>query len=201
MDLKRLEQLRRLHQSGALSDEEFETEKAKLFAARSPAVKVFLIGLALAFAIVIGIAMFSVMRPSLPENNFSAANSTASNEETVVEERADVPTSDTDQPAVLDENSDVETRSTVESEDVWDQRAHREAEALKKVSPEIRQAVQEYQEIDADCRGGSGNSEIVCDDRDQKFMLLYKSGMCFGHPSDRSAIESYWHKCDPGDPH
>jgi hypothetical protein len=49
--------------------------------------------------------------------------------------------------------------------------------------------------LNDECRGYIKNVDAVCAARDRADKRLAQAGWCYGRPSDRSAVDSYWHKC------
>jgi hypothetical protein len=73
--------------------------------------------------------------------------------------------------------------------------------AYSKQPTAIRNKLAEYAGSDVLCRGSSDGTTIDkwCPIRDGVSQELAQMGMCYGRPTDRSAAESDWHKCDERD--
>lgn len=181
-DYDTLERLVRLRDSGGLSEQEFQAEKAKLLAKPHPAAdksssgarKLWLIGAgAVALIVIVAASLFSVKHsPATEPNSVTGLVATRASQAP--------PAAGGGSPAAeggLNQNplSDSEFTSSQST------------------------LVTRYQIINSNCRGGSGDAARTshqCARRDAMEAEMRTANLCYGKQSDASGAEMSWHVCD-----
>jgi hypothetical protein len=201
-DLDKLEKLNRLRESGALTAEEFEHEKALLLSGKAGFSKPLIIASAIAVAIIVPTGFYSFRQttsdtrsPIVPASSApkgldnapaAAAPPTQVARPNTAKVDPPVPDSAAPDPTNADYYNDAKRNMM---------RHYRDQPAG------IRQMLGDWAGANELCRGSSDEATINkwCPIRDAIDAKLLRLGMCYGRPTDQSAAESDWHTCDARD--
>lgn len=200
-DLEKLERLNRLRESGALSADEYEQEKAKVLAGQPANAKPLIIVAVIAIAIVL-LAVFSftaqgdrevsnslaLTAPPEPLASPTTTVAPSPSETLAPQQRIDPPIPQTAAPDPTNAEYYNEAKQDAMS-------AHSDQPAG------IREMLGDWAGANTLCRGSSDEATVNkwCPVRDRLSERLEKMGLCYGRPTDQSAAESDWHTCDARD--
>lgn len=178
MDIERLERLAQLRRSGALTDEEFEREKAQLLAAEKPVqqekpkrnfgIWAFVLVASIAAA-VLALELVSTATSDAPSRNAEVAGGTP--------------------PAEATEASAPPSGVPIA-----------EATGALSLTDEEQRLLDEWRDANEMCRGSPDERSIEtwCPRRDEAAEALNRAGFCYGHADDQSAADYEIHRCGNG---
>lgn len=136
------------------------------------------------------VVRFSLYDPAVDSQRSKAepANAGSNNTGAVLENTVAPPLSDP-------------TTTAAENKKYYEEAKRNALKAYSDQPPAIRQKLAEYEGANELCRGSSDGPTIDkwCPVRDGISQELKNMGMCYGRPTDHSAAESDWHKCDERD--
>lgn len=201
-DVEKLERLNALREKGALSDQEYEQQKAQILGqSRASSTLIWLA--AIAIAVVALVAFFLMQRTPEPQTEVVATATEA------VARPTQSPTVSVQAPPavipVVTKNVDPQVPKTAAADptnaDYYIEAKRDMMRAYKDQPAGIREMLGDYAGANTLCRGSSDAATIDkwCPIRDALAGKLEKMGMCYGRPTDKSAAESDWHTCDARD--
>jgi len=201
-DLDKLEKLNRLRESGALTAEEFEHEKALLLSGKAGYSKPLIIASAIAAAILLPTAFYSFKQTGSATSSMIVPASSAP---TGLDNPTVVPASPTElarsNTAKVDPPIPVSAAPDPTNADYYNDAKRNMIRHYKDQPAGIRQMLGDWAGANELCRGSSDEATINkwCPIRDAIDAKLLRLGMCYGRPTDQSAAESDWHTCDARD--
>jgi hypothetical protein len=200
-DLEKLERLNRLRESGALSEGEFEQEKAKLLAGQ-PANPKPLIVIGLIALVIVLLAAFVLSRQTGTDidNAVMATNSSEPNAtSSPFADLASPPSPPS--PARLDPPVPKTAEPDPSNADYYNEAKRGAMRAYRNQPAGIREMLGDWAGANTLCRGSSDVATVDkwCPIRDRLSENLEKLSMCYGRPTDQSAADSDWHTCDGRD--
>jgi len=201
-DLDKLEKLNRLRESGALTAEEFEREKALLLSGKSGYSKPLIIVSAIAVAILALTAFYALKQTGSDTSTVIVPASTASKG---MDSAAAAPSPPTlvARPSTVKIDPPVPDSAAPDptNADYYNEAKRNMMRQYKDQPAGIRQMLGDWAGANELCRGSSDEATINkwCPIRDAIDAKLLRLGMCYGRPTDQSAAESDWHTCDARD--
>ena len=198
--VEKLERLSTLREKGALTDQEYEQQKARILASSRGAASPRL-WLGIVVAAIVSMVAIALMQkpPELQGETTSSATEvsimpTSSPTESIQALPSKTP------PARKNVDPPVPTSAAPDptNADYYNEAKRDMMRAYKDQPAGIRQMLGDYAGANTLCRGSSESATVEkwCPIRDALAGKLEKVGMCYGRPTDQSAAESDWHTCD-----
>ena len=202
-DVEKLERLNTLREKGALTEQEYAQQKARILASSKGAASP---RLWLGFVVAAIIALVAIALMQKPPERQGEAKSSATEAAVIPNssptESIQAPPSETP-PAAKNVDPPVPTSAAPDptNADYYNEAKRDMMRAYKDQPAGIRQMLGDYAGANTLCRGSSESASVEkwCPIRDALAGKLEKTGMCYGRPTDQSAAESDWHTCDHRD--
>ena len=201
-DLDKLEKLSRLRESGALTAEEFEHEKALLLSGKSGYSKPLIIVSAIAVAI-LALTAFYVLKQTGSDTSTAIVQASTASKGMDSAAAAPSPPTLVARPNTVKIDPPVPDSAAPDptNADYYNEAKRNMMRHYKDQPAGIRQMLGDWAGANELCRGSSDEATINkwCPIRDAIDAKLLRLGMCYGRPTDQSAAESDWHTCDARD--
>ena len=172
--LAELEKLGELKAAGLLTEQEFEREKARIM--KNPRGRLLVIILAVLLGGIVTVASLLLANQERQKPSASVATQTTNNNKVSITRPH--------------ESTKVTKEAPQSTKTFKKQQASLNAAQIA--------ALDRYEELNAACRGGPGNSEETweaCTERDK--LDLEQLGLCYGKKGQDFAYQMSWHVCGP----
>ena len=202
-EIDKLERLNSLREKGALSEHEFEQQKARLLspAPQNQSARFWLIAITIGVVFIAGLTFLLSQQKQQAEPSAVAPEALPTPMASPSESVQAPPPSAPPVAKIVDPPVPKSAAPDPTNADYYNEAKRDTMRAYRNQPAGIREMLGDYAGANTLCRGSSDVATVDkwCPIRDTISEKLQKLGMCYGRPTDRSAAESDWHTCDDRD--